>query len=52
MADALEKMIDQIKKLQEKIKALEAAGGENEALKERLAVMESKLTKNPDFGDW
>lgn len=50
--DALDKIIDQIKKIQEKIDALEAKGLDASALEEKIANLEASVNRNPNFGSW
>lgn len=52
MADAIDKIISQVKKLQEKLEAMEGDNAQIAALKDKITDLESKLDRNPDFGEW
>lgn len=50
--DAIDQIIDQIKKLQERIDALDAGGTDTSHLEEKIAELEARLNRKADFGSW
>ena len=52
MADTIDTLIAQIKKMQKKIDEMEAAGKNTEAMEAKIDALEKKLNRSTDFGDW